>query len=512
MLFADLVNASAAVRSTASRKAKTAALAAVLRTAEPDEVAPAVAYLSGEPRQRPLGVGWAALRDLPDPAATAQLTVGEVDDALDRIAAVAGSGTGSQATRRAALADLFGRATADEHEFLRGLLTGELRQGALQAIVTDAVAEAAGVPVPDVRRALMLSGDLGPVAGLALHEGLTALRKVGLRVGTPVQPMLASPAPDIAAAMDQTGEAAVEWKLDGIRVQVHRNGDDVRVFTRSLDDITVRVPEVVEAALKLPVTTAVLDGEAMAMHADGRPQPFQLTASRIGSRKDVASMRAAVPLTTYFFDLLHLDGADLLDSSGADRYTALAGVVPESQRTPRIVTADPAEAAAFFDSALAGGHEGVVVKSLSVPYQAGRRGAGWIKVKPRHTLDLVVLAAEWGHGRRRGSLSNLHLGARDPDTGNFVMLGKTFKGLTDVMLTWQTERLLELEVSRNEWQVFVRPELVVEVAIDGVQGSTRYPGGVALRFARVLAHRPDKSAAQADTIDAVRVLHVRARS
>ena len=509
MLLADLVAASEAVRSTASRKAKTAALAAALRGVDPDEVAPAVAYLSGEPRQRPLGVGWAALRELPSPAGEPRFTVLDVDNALDRIAALAGSG--SQAQRRDAIAKLFGRATGPEQEFLRRLITGELRQGALEAVVTDAVAQAAELPVAEVRRALMLSGDLGLVAGLAFREGAPGLRTVRLKVGRPIQPMLASSAPDIGAALAQTGEAAVEWKLDGIRVQVHRDQHDVRVFTRSLDDITARVPEVVEAALRLPVTTVVLDGEAMVMHADGRPQPFSLTASRIGSRKDTDGMRRTVPLTTYFFDILHIDGADLLDEPGTSRYAALVSTVPEAERIPRIITADPVTATRFFDHALTSGHEGVVVKSLAVPYQAGRRGSGWIKVKPRHTLDLVVLAVEWGHGRRRGTLSNLHLGARDPDNGEFVMLGKTFKGLTDAMLAWQTERLLELEVSRNEWQVFVKPELVVEVAFDGVQNSTRYPGGVALRFARVLAHRPDKSAAQADTIDAVRDLHVRAR-
>ena len=509
MLLADLVAASEAVRSTPSRRAKTAALAAALRGLGPDEVAPAVAWLAGEPRQRPLGVGWAALRELPPPAGTAELTVGTVDDALGHLAGLAGPG--SQARRRVALADLFGRATSAEHEFLRRLITGELRQGALEAVVTGAVAQAAEVPVADVRRALMLSGDLGRVAGLALHDGAAALRAVRLRVGTPVQPMLASAAADVRSALAQTGAAAIEWKIDGIRVQVHRDGDDVRVFTRSLDDITGRVPEVVEAAMQLPVTAAMLDGEAVAVRTDGRPEPFQRTASRIGSHRDTAAMRVAVPLTTYFFDVLHIDGTDLLDSCGADRHLALAAAVPADRRVPRIVTADPDEAVAFLGRALASGHEGIIVKSLSVPYQAGRRGSGWIKVKPRHTLDLVVLAAEWGHGRRRGYLSNLHLGARDPDTGGFVMLGKTFKGLTDVMLAWQTRRLQELEISRNDWQVFVAPELVVEVAFDGVQRSSRYPGGVALRFARVLYHRPDKRAADADTIEAVRAVHVRDR-
>ncbi len=406
---------------------------------------------------------------------------------------------------------MFSRATAAEQQFLRGLITGEVRQGALQALVADAVALAAQVPVADVRRALMLSGDLGLTAGLALQHGVEALQDVTLRVGTPVQPMLASPATSVEAALAITGEAAVERKLDGVRIQVHRRGDDVGVYTRSLDDITDRVPEIVEAVRALPVTTAVFDGEAIALRPDGRPRPFQETASRIGNRSDVPALRASRPLTTYLFDVLHLDGTDLLDLTGAERHTRLAAVVPDRQRVPRLVTGDPAEAQAFFDETVAQGHEGVIVKSLHVPYEAGRRGTGWLKVKPRHTLDLVVLAAEWGHGRRRGWLSNLHLGARDPDAGGFVMLGKTFKGLTDAMLAWQTDHLQELAVARDDWQVTVAPELVVEVAADGVQTSSRYPCGMALRFARVLRHRPDKQAADADTVETVRALHDGAR-
>lgn len=507
MLLARLVAASEAVRATGARRAKTAALADALAGLDRAEVAAGTVFLAGEARQRRLGVGWAALRHLPAPAAEPTLTVGEVDAALDRLAAE--TGPGSQEQRRRLLADLFGRATGPEQAFLRALITGELRQGALQAMVTDAVAQAAGRPISDVRRALMLSGDPGLVATLALHGDAGALQSVRLKLGTPVQPMLASPAPDVTAALAQAGEAGVEWKLDGVRVQVHRAGSDVAVFTRSLDDITDRVPEVVDAALRLPVTSAILDGEAIALRPDGRPQPFQLTASRVGSRTEVDRLQRAVPLTTYLFDVLHLDGQDLLDFPGADRSAALAQVIVAGAAVPRIVTAEPSEAAAFFGAALAHGHEGVVVKSLTVPYEAGRRGKGWLKVKPRHTLDLVVLAAEWGHGRRRGWLSNLHLGARDPVDDSFVMLGKTFKGLTDEMLTWQTQRLLELEVSRTEWQVFVVPELVVEVAFDGVQTSARYPGGMALRFARVLRYRTDKRSAEADTVEEVRAVHER---
>jgi DNA ligase-1 len=371
----------------------------------------------------------------------------------------------------------------------------------------DAVAKATGLPAADVRRAVMLRGAVGPVAAAALARGADGLADFRLQVGRPVQPMLASPGADVATALARLGTAALEWKLDGVRVQVHRDGDDVAVFTRSLDDITDRVPDVVAAVRRLSVRTVVLDAEAIALRPDGRPQPFQVTGSRVGSRVDVAAAVRTAPLTTYAFDVLHLDGADLLARTGGDRFDALASVVPEDQRVPRLVTADLDAAEAFVADALGHGHEGIVAKSLDAPYEAGRRGAGWLKVKPVHTLDLVVLAAEWGHGRRRGWLSNLHLGARDPDTGGFVMLGKTFKGLTDEMLRWQTERLQELAVDSGDWVVRVRPELVVEVAFDGVQTSPRYPGGMALRFARVLRHRPDKSPGEADTVDTVRAIH-----
>jgi DNA ligase-1 len=381
--------------------------------------------------------------------------------------------------------------------------------------MVDAVAKAAGVPARDVRRAVMLRGDLGVVAAAALAGGAAALAQFRLEVGRPVLPMLAQTADSVDAALaklDASADspAAVEWKLDGARIQVHRSGTAVAVYTRSLDDITARVPEVVEAALALPVTAVVLDGEAIALQPDGRPQPFQVTASRVGSRGDPAALRAATPLSPVLFDLLHLDGADLLDAPGAERAAAMAKVVPEAIRVPRVVAGTVAEASAAFAAALDRGHEGVVVKSLATPYEAGRRGAGWLKVKPRHTLDLVVLAVERGHGRRTGWLSNLHLGARDPG-GGFVMLGKTFKGLTDEMLRWQTERLGALAVDDSGWVVRVRPELVVEVAFDGVQTSPRYPGGVALRFARVLRYREEKTAAEADTIDTVRAIHAGTR-
>jgi ATP-dependent DNA ligase I len=501
VLLAELTATSEAVRETAARTGKIERLADALRRLGPREVAVGVAYLSGELRQRQIGVGWRTLQDLPAPAPAATLEVAAVDAACERIGAL--SGPGSQAARREAVAALFAVATEREQRFLRALLTGELRQGAQEGVMVEAVARAAEVPRDAVRRALMLRGDLGAVAAIALAEGAAGLSAVGLEVGRPIQPMLAAPGDDVGAALERTGPAAVEYKLDGARLQVHRRGDEVRAFTRSLDDITARVPEVVETALALPARELVLDGEAIALRPDGRPHPFQVTASRFGTRRADGS----VPLTPLFFDLLHIDGEDLIDRPGSERAVALAELVPPDSLVPRAVIADAPGAQAFLDAALAAGHEGVLVKALEAPYAAGRRGAGWLKVKPRHTLDLVVLAAEWGHGRRRGWLSNLHLGARDPAGGGFVMLGKTFKGLTDAMLTWQTERLLALEIARDDWTVHVRPELVVEIAFDGVQTSPRYPGGVALRFARVLRHRPDKAAAEADTLDAVLAVH-----
>jgi ATP-dependent DNA ligase I len=495
MLLRELVEASVAVRATSARGGKVERLAELLRRTEPDQVPAAVAWLSGELTQRQIGVGWATLRDRPSPAAEPTLTVAEVEAAFDRIGAL--SGAGSQSARRAAVHELLARATEDEQRFLTALLLGDIGQGALAGVMTDAVAKAADVPKADVRRALMLRGDLGAVAATALADGAAGLAAISLQLLRPVQPMLAAPGDDVGAALERISPAAVEFKLDGIRVQVHRDGDEVRVFTRTLDDITARVPELVDAALALPTDAAVLDGEAIALRADGRPEPFQVTASRVGGGK----------LSALFFDVLHAGGEDLIDRPGSERFEALAELLPEERRVPRAVAADEEAARAVLDEALARGHEGVLVKSLDAPYAAGRRGAGWLKVKPRHTLDLVVLAVEWGHGRRRGWLSNLHLGARDPDGPGFVMLGKTFKGLTDAMLAWQTEHLLTLETGRDDWTVYVRPELVVEVAFDGVQASRRYPGGVALRFARVLRHRRDKPAADADTLDAVLRIH-----
>jgi DNA ligase-1 len=500
MWFAELAATSAAVAATSGRKAKVELLAGALRGLAPEEIEAGAAYLSGELRQRQTGVGWASLREVPPPAGIATLTVAEVDRSVAEIAQVAGAG--SQARRRELLHRLFAAATVEEQLLLRGLFSGELRQGAAAGVLAEAVARAAEVPPAAVRRALLLAGDLPVVARAALTGGSAGLAGFSLRLGTPLAPMLAGSAATPAEALAVTGAPAlVDTKLDGIRIQVHADGDDVAIYSRSLDVITSRMPEVVAAVRAMPARQVVLDGEVLALDRAGRPRPFSQTASRAATRGGWQ-----VQLTPYFFDLLHLDGTDLLDAPLAERIEALAGAVPPDRQVNRTVAETGEQVAEAFTAAVDAGQEGVVVKSLTAPYDAGRRGGAWVKVKPRHTLDLVVLAAEWGHGRRRGWLSNLHLGARDPATGGFVMLGKTFKGLTDELLRWQTERFQELAVERNDWLVRVRPEQVVEIALDGVQASPRYPGGVTLRFARVVRYRDDKTAAEADTIDTVRGL------
>lgn len=504
MLLAELVETSTAVSGTAARSEKIDRLAQTLKRVPPEEASIAAAYLSSRLRQRQIGVGYASLRDLPPPAEGATLTLTEVDRALETIGTT--TGPDSQTEKRRQLVKLFASATGEEQHFLGRLIIGELRQGALAGVMHEALARALDVPVGEVRRAVMLRGDLHAVAEAALRDGPAGLNQFKLHVGQPVLPMLAQSAVTIDEALERTSPAAIDWKLDGARVQVHVLDGDVRVFTRSLDNITSRVPELVEMARALEVRSVVLDGEVLALREDGRPHPFQVSASRFGSRLDVARLRASLPLTPFVFDILHLDDEDLIDHALSERHRTMVAVVPERFRVPRIVTADAAEASKFLADTLARGHEGVVVKALDSLYEAGRRGTGWIKVKSAVSLDLVILAAEWGHGRRTGWLSNLHLGARDPDTGNFVMLGKTFKGLTDDMLRWQTERLQELETSRDRWTVHVRPELVVEVKFDGVQRSSRYPGGVALRFARVVRYREDKRAEEADTIGTVQAL------
>jgi DNA ligase-1 len=504
VLLHAVVETSHAVAATRSRKIKIAALADTLRGCEPDEIAVVVNLLTGEPRQGRIGVGWATLsaaREAAEPSEESpSVTIAELDGVLDRIQAT--TGPGSAAARQAALGAVFARASSAEIDFIVRLLTGELRQGALAGLMADAIAAAAEVPATTVRRAAMLSGDLADTARRALTLGEAALGEIGLEVLRAVQPMLAASAASVADALEATGRASVEWKLDGARIQVHRAGNEVRAFTRNLNDITARVPEVVKVVRAFSARTFVLDGEAIGLTEDALPRRFQDTMSRFGTDDATSHTMTLAP---FFFDVLHLDGEDLLDRTLAERAAILTELVGE-WRVPAIETDDADTAEAFLADALATGHEGVMVKALDSRYEAGRRGAAWRKVKPVRTLDLVVLAAEWGHGRRRGWLSNLHLGARDPDTGDFVMVGKTFKGLTDQLLTWQTEQLQEIATERDDYTVYVRPELVVEIAVDGVQKSTRYAGGVALRFARVRAYRPDKNATDADTIDAVRAL------
>jgi DNA ligase-1 len=506
VLLADVVAVSGAVAATRSRTAKATAIAGLLRRAAADEVEPVTAWLAGELPQGRLGVGRRTLaKERGEPAAAPSHSVTAVDELLTELAAT--SGTGSAARRDAVLTALLSAATGEEQEFLVRLLTGELRQGALEGVVLDAVATASGVPAAEVRRAFMLSGRLPGTAALALTGGVQALGAVTLQVGRPVRPMLASPGSSLDAALADLGsDVTVEFKLDGARIQVHRDGDDVRVWTRTLREVTDGVPELVDRVRALPCDTAVLDGETLALDDDGRPRAFQDTMSRFGS--DAADEGAL--LRPFFFDLLHLDGRDLLDEPLRVRLDALAGLLSGDEhaalRMPGVRTPSPDQAAAVLDDALTSGHEGVVVKALDAAYAAGRRGKAWQKVKPVHTLDLVVLGTEWGYGRRSGKLSNIHLGARDPDGGEPVMVGKTFKGMTDELLDWQTRTFPGLARERTDWGLLLRPELVVEIAVDSAQRSPRYPGGVALRFARVLRYRPDKTPADADTIEAVRAL------
>jgi DNA ligase-1 len=499
MLLAQVVATSAEVASTRARNAKIAALAALLADAPPDEIETVVCILTGEPRQGRVGIGWRTMVKAADAVTAANeptLTVADLDRAVDEVQAT--TGPGSVGARHAVLTSLLERATPAEAEFVMALFTGGLRQGALAGLMGDAIAKAFAIPAKTVRRAAMLGGDLAATARLALDGGVDALEAVGLEVLRPVLPMLAATSADVGDALVATGKASVEWKLDGARIQVHRRDDEVRLFTRNLNDVTARLPEVVELVRSFPASSFVLDGETIGLTEDALPHAFQDPMSRFG-RDDSTSH--ALALTAFFFDIMHLDGEDLLDRPLHERAAKLAGLVGD-RRVPAVETDDPAVAADFLANALRTGHEGVMVKGLDSRYEAGRRGAQWRKVKPVKTLDLVVLGAEWGHGRRRGWLSNLHLGARDPD-GGFVMVGKTFKGLTDELLTWQTEKLQELKTHEEGITVFVRPELVVEIALDGVQASTRYPGGVALRFARVRGYRPDKAPADADLIATV---------
>jgi DNA ligase-1 len=507
MRFEELVATSRAVAEASGRLEKTSHLAALLKRLSPPEIEIAVAFLTGSLRQGRIGVGGSVLGALRDVVAadSATLQLADVDEAFARAAAA--SGAGSSAARSGILGDLLRRATRDEQDFIVRLIFGELRQGALEGVLVDAVARAAGIAPGSIRRAAMLGGALAPVARAALTAGEPALASFTIQLCRPVQPMLAQSAGTIEDALADLGEAFLEYKLDGARVQVHKAGDEVRVFSRNLRDVTAAVPEVVDIVRTAPAREMILDGEVIALRPDGTPWPFQVTMRRFGRKLEVDALRDQLPVTPVFFDALYLEGQPLVDEPLSRRAGELAGLVPSQWLVPRIVTATEDEAAAFLRRAIASGHEGVMAKATGGSYAAGRRGQAWIKVKVARTLDLVVLAAEWGHGRRRGTLSNLHLGARDP-AGGFVMLGKTFKGMTDEMLAWQTKRLLELEVARDDYIVYVRPELVVETAFNEIQESPQYPGGVTLRFARVKRYRTDKSASDADTIDTVRAMSV----
>jgi DNA ligase-1 len=509
MSLDDLVTTSAAVAEASSRLAKIALLADLLRRLAPEQIEIAIGFLSGEPRQGRIGIGGATIWTAKDVAAadTPSLTLHDVDEAFTQIAAVKGSG--SAAARQQRLHDVLRRATRAEQDFIVRLLFGELRQGALEGVLVEAVAKAGNVPAASVRRAVMMAGALAPVARAALVSGEASLAGFGVQLFQPVQPMLAQPAEDIDEALVQLhNDVSLEWKIDGARIQAHKSGDEVRVFSRNLRDVSSAVPEVVEAMRTLEVHDLIVDGEVIALRPDRSPQPFQVTMQRFGRKLDVERLRREIPLTSFLFDCLYANGESLLDAAQDARVDRLEAVAP-SLVVPRLVRPTPGGAARFLDDTLRRGHEGLMVKSLAAPYAAGRRGQQWLKVKIARTLDLVILAAEWGHGRRTGWLSNLHLGARDPVHGGFVMLGKTFKGLTDEMLAWQTDKLRALEISHDRHTVYVKPELVVEIAFNEVQESPQYPGGLALRFARVKGYRQDKSAADADTIDAVREIYLR---
>ncbi|HEX2250137.1 MAG TPA: ATP-dependent DNA ligase [Gemmatimonadales bacterium] len=510
MKLAELVEVSHRVAELPGRLDKIRLLASLLAQAGPDEIEIAVAFLSGSYRQSRLNIGYAALQAAAEgeSAHSPTLELADVDAVFERIAAVS-PGRGSTTERQRLLKELFSRATRDEQHFLFRLVVGELRQGAVEGLMVEAVARASGLPADSIRRARMMAGDLTTVARAALAGEGTGLAGFATQLFRPVHPMLAGSADDADVAIEELGEAALEYKLDGARIQVHKSGDQVAVYSRRLNDVTAAVPELVETVRALPARDLILDGEVIALRENGTPHPFQTTMSRFGRRLDIERMRRELPLTPFFFDLLYLDGGPLVDEPARRRLDALADIIPVPMLVPRTVTSSPEEASRFLQVALERGHEGIMAKALDAPYQAGHRGRRWLKIKPANTLDLVVLAAEWGHGRRHGWLSNLHLGARNPADGGFVMLGKTFKGMTDEMLAWQTKKLLELEVARDGITVFVRPELVVEVAFNEVQASTQYPGRVALRFARVKRYRTDKRASEADTIGTVQQMYQR---
>jgi DNA ligase-1 len=506
-LVAELAEVSKRVASTASRIGKVRELAGALRALDADEVEIAVLYLSGEIPQGKIGIQYASLQSAAgvEPAEHSSLRLTDLDARLSSLATL--RGVGSAKKRSDQLGELIGLSTPTERDFIFRLLTGELRQGALAGVMIDAIASAAKLPVAAVRRAAMFAEHLGAGARVALTEGENGLARFQLQLLSPIAPMLAQTASDVVEALEQLGgPIALEWKMDGARIQVHRADDAVHIYTRSGNDVTASVPEIVAAVRGFSPRSFVLDGEAIAMMPTGRPHPFQTTMRRFGRKLDVAAMQATLPIHAYFFDCLLIDGESIADRPTRERFEALLRVVPESMRIPRLVTASQEEAQSFYDAAIVAGHEGLMAKSLDAPYEAGNRGASWLKIKRAHTLDLVVLAAEWGSGRRTGKLSNLHLGALDLATGEYVMLGKTFKGLTDEMLEWQTQEFLKRESHRDRYTVYVRPELVVEIAFSDLQVSPRYPGGLALRLARVKRYRPDKPASEADTMEAVRKL------
>ncbi len=507
MKFAELVETSGRMAATRSRLNKAAYLATLLGKATLDEVPLIVSYLSGTIPQGRVGIGYAALEPLRSVAASTapELELADMDKAFGELESISGAGSSGQRTEL--LRELYRKATEAEQDFIGRLLVGEVRHGSLEGIMIEAVAKATELPAADVRRALMLSADLGLVARTLMSDGAAGLERFQVEVLRPVQPMLARTADDVEDALATLETVALEVKLDGARIQVHKLGDDVRVYTRRLNDVSHACPEVVESIRALDVDSIILDGEAIALKKDGRPYPFQVTMRRFGRRLDVGAMRKALPLTSVYFDCLYLEGESLIDRGAEERFQKLSSVLPENLVIQRIVTKDVEEAKRFVDEALAAGHEGVMAKALDACYEAGSRGKAWLKVKSAHTLDLVVLAAEWGSGRRKGWLSNLHLGARDPDTGSYVMLGKTFKGMTDEILAWQTTKLQEIETKRDQWTVYVRPELVVEIAFNDLQKSPHYSGGLALRFARLKAYRDDKRAEDADTIATVRAFY-----
>ncbi|HEY6391466.1 MAG TPA: ATP-dependent DNA ligase [Bryobacteraceae bacterium] len=504
MLLAAVVETSNRVAGTTKRLEKIDLLSKLLRQLQPEEIEIVAAFLGGRTRQGRIGIGYGALRDSRGAAAEIpSLEIVEADRIFQSIIAM--SGPGSQSQRVGLLRQMFSRATADEQQFLTSLLGGELRQGALEAVMVDALAKTSGVAVDRVRRAVMLAGDIAVVARALAEKGDAGLGEYDVQLFRPLQPMLAGTADDASLALADLGEAALEYKLDGARVQVHKSGDEVSVYSRSLNDVTAAVPEVVELVRAIPAPNLILDGEVIGLLPDGRPQPFQITMRRFGRKLDVERMRSQFPMTPFWFDLLYLNGANLLDETQARRFAALGELAPQSL-IPHITTADAARAEQFFEQALESGHEGIMAKAIDAKYAAGGRGQSWLKVKRARTLDLVILAAEWGNGRRQGWLSNLHLGARDTEKGGFAMLGKTFKGLTDEMLAWQTQELLKLEIGRDNYTVYVEPKLVAEIAFNEIQISSKYPSGLALRFARVKRYRPDKAAAGADTFQAVQKL------